>query len=96
MSCSHQLFFHPETEDLEKAFSAAARPTTVFTRWSCYICGKLFTRGFHQRNHIRSHNGDRPYACSECGRSFTRANAVRGTRRFILDGSNKRTKDSWA
>lgn len=31
------------------------------------------TRDFSQRNHVRSDTGERPFACTECGRAFTRA-----------------------
>jgi uncharacterized Zn-finger protein len=40
----------------------------------CELCGKRFTRGFHQRSHLRSHAGERPFKCRECGRAFTRDN----------------------
>jgi hypothetical protein len=69
----HMRFFHPDIEDRATTFTAATEPTTS-TKWPCNLCGKRFTRGFHQRNHMRSHTGERPFACSECGRAFTRAN----------------------
>lgn len=69
----HMRFFHPDIEGQANRFAAATKPTT-WTQWKCNLCGKRFTRGFHQRNHLRSHTGERPFACSECGKAFTRAN----------------------
>ena len=69
----HKRFFHPEIEDQANTFTVATKPTAL-ARWPCNLCSKRFTRGFHLRSHIRSHNGDRPFACSECGKAFARAN----------------------
>jgi Zinc finger, C2H2 type len=69
----HERLFHPEIEHQAIAFTTTPKPTTQ-TKWDCKLCGKNFTRGFHQRNHLRSHTGERPYSCSECGKAFTREN----------------------
>jgi len=69
----HNRFFHPEMDDQTNSFTTATIPPDS-TKWRCDLCGKGFTRGFHQRAHMLSHSGTRPYACSECGRAFTRKN----------------------
>jgi hypothetical protein len=69
----HRKLFHPETTDQANAFNGKIKPTAE-ARWVCELCGKRFTRGFHQRSHLRSHAGERPFKCRECGRAFTRDN----------------------
>jgi Zinc finger, C2H2 type len=69
----HMKSFHPEVNDQVVTFTTANTVPTQ-TRWPCHMCDKRFTRSFHLRSHIRSHNGDRPFACSECGKAFTRDN----------------------
>jgi hypothetical protein len=69
----HKKLFHPEMADQANAFNGKIKPTAE-ARWVCELCGKRFTRGFHQRSHLRSHAGERPFKCRECGRAFTRDN----------------------
>jgi len=69
----HRKLFHPDFADLTSSFSSYTKPTAG-TRFLCELCGKHFTTAFHQRNHLRSHAGERPFKCSECGRAFTRKN----------------------
>ena len=69
----HKRFFHPELTDQAITFKSAKEPVTS-TKWKCDLCQKKFTRGFSHKNHMRSHTGDRPFACSECGKAFTRKN----------------------
>ncbi|KAH8586783.1 C2H2 domain-containing protein [Bisporella sp. PMI_857] len=69
----HKKLFHPETADQANAFQGKVKLTAA-TPWACELCGKRFTRGFHQRNHLRSHAGERPFKCGECGKAFTRNN----------------------
>jgi hypothetical protein len=38
----------------------------------CPICAKGFTRNHNLRNHLRTHNGEKPFACTTCSESFTR------------------------
>jgi hypothetical protein len=72
----HMRFFHPEAIDEANAF-AAVSATPATTPWRCHLCDKRFTRSLNLRNHIRSHNGERPFVCRECGKAFTRANDCR-------------------
>jgi len=69
----HNRYFHADRVDLSQSFKKPVEPNPSASL-ECHFCGKRFTRGFSLRNHIRSHTGDRPFACSECGRAFTRSN----------------------
>jgi hypothetical protein len=69
----HIRDFHPEKYDWSAVFVIPPKKTPA-TKNQCTICGKKFSRKFHRDNHINAHNGERPHSCSECGKSFTRAN----------------------
>ncbi len=70
----HMKAYHPEENDEAVTFTAA-NTVRASTPFACTICEKKFTRGFALRNHIRSHNAERPFACSfGCSKAFTRAN----------------------
>ncbi|KAG0649191.1 Vegetative incompatibility HET-E-1 [Hyphodiscus hymeniophilus] len=69
----HRKLFHPQTADQANAFQGKVNPTAA-TPWGCDLCDKRFTRSFHQRNHLRSHAGERPFKCGDCGKAFTRSN----------------------
>ncbi|KAF2203708.1 hypothetical protein GQ43DRAFT_498183 [Delitschia confertaspora ATCC 74209] len=61
-------------------WGASFRPTIkkpVISQWNCHVCGKNFTKNFHPRNHILSHNGARLHACLECGKAFIRLNEMK-------------------
>jgi Zinc finger, C2H2 type len=69
----HMRDFHPDKCDFSAVFMSppAKVPSTTI---KCEICHKKFSRKFHLNNHTKAHNGERPYSCAECGKSFTRAN----------------------
>lgn len=70
----HMKAYHPDENDEAVTFTAA-NTVRASTPFACPVCEKRFTRGFALRNHIRSHNAERPFACSlGCGKAFTRAN----------------------
>lgn len=71
----HVKHFHPETLDPAVTF-VATRVASGQAQWECTQpgCDKRFTRNFHLRNHLRTHNDERPFRCSECDKAFTRAN----------------------
>ena len=36
----------------------------------CSYCQKGFNKNFDLAQHVRSHTGERPYECGECGKAF--------------------------
>jgi uncharacterized Zn-finger protein len=70
----HLRTFHPEQCDLSESFTRLSRGSTSQAHFECYICHKTFVRKLILQDHVLTHRGERPWACSECGRRFTRKN----------------------
>merc|ERR1719412_1531825 len=45
-------------------------------RYTCEICQKRFSTAWYVRVHRRSHNGERPYVCNNCGKGFMLPNVL--------------------
>ncbi|KAG8935364.1 hypothetical protein FRC02_008169 [Tulasnella sp. 418] len=43
---------------------------------ACPVCAARFTRPQHVTRHMRSHTGDRPYKCNQCGDQFARSDLL--------------------
>ena len=41
-------------------------------KFECNMCGKIFTRAYNLRSHLRSHNDERPFVCRTCRKAFVR------------------------
>ena len=45
-------------------------------RYTCEICQKRFSTAWYVRVHRRSHNGERPFVCNNCGKGFMLPNVL--------------------
>lgn len=55
---------------------SAAGSTANKKRYTCEICQKRFSTAWYVRVHRKSHNGERPYICNNCGKGFMLPNVL--------------------
>ncbi|KAJ9616538.1 hypothetical protein H2200_000257 [Cladophialophora chaetospira] len=72
----HKKSFHtltgPDQAETFEPLESLSLEAESKAKWPCPNCPKRFTRGFHLRNHIRTHTNERPFSCTECHKTFTR------------------------
>ncbi|XP_049884168.1 gastrula zinc finger protein XlCGF26.1-like isoform X2 [Pectinophora gossypiella] len=49
----------------------------------CYVCGRGFTTNKILANHVRTHTGERPFACAQCPAKFAQSVALAGHTRAL-------------
>ncbi|PWN97299.1 hypothetical protein FA09DRAFT_298716 [Tilletiopsis washingtonensis] len=60
------------TTSATQAASASRRTNAAVHYCPIPGCNSSFTRKFNLNGHLRSHTGDKPFECGECGKKFAR------------------------
>ena len=48
----------------------------IKTKYDCLVCNQSFKWRSHWKSHLRVHNGERPFQCEICGKTFTRSDGL--------------------
>jgi hypothetical protein len=91
----HMSNYHGIEDDLDfpEIPTVSKRIQNHPSTFQCDRCTKRFTRAFNLRNHMRTHNGQKPCVCGQCGVAFVReSDKVRherghlGEKNFVCKG----------
>lgn len=44
--------------------------------YACQYCDAVFAQSIELSRHVRTHTGDKPYVCRDCGKGFRQANGL--------------------
>ncbi|KAE8741147.1 hypothetical protein FOCC_FOCC013309 [Frankliniella occidentalis] len=68
---------HDKADSSSSESTATATASRKRTIIKCETCGKEFTNRVHHEEHVRSHTGERPFQCVECGKGFATKRSLR-------------------
>ncbi|OWR53862.1 zinc finger protein 236 [Danaus plexippus plexippus] len=67
-----------ELRHVSCSYPGSARPRPAR---SCPLCPKSYTSYTNLKDHMRTHTGERPFVCSDCGKAFGSKKILNGTAR---------------
>ncbi|XP_019904728.3 zinc finger protein 2 isoform X2 [Esox lucius] len=74
-----ERFFHRhlKRDHPEEYISLLKSGKIMATQATCPQCGKSFSNKYVMKTHLRSHTGEKPYHCADCGRNYALADSLR-------------------